>query len=60
MVSEVIGRVVFKQFYGYLNENNLLTESQSEFRPIFFTETTILEETNEEIKTLNGLNVSMA
>lgn len=45
--SKLIERVVLNQLYGYLNENNLLTESQSGFRPRFSTETTLLEETNE-------------
>ena len=39
--------------YCYLNENNLLTESQSGFRPRFSTETTLLEETNEWIKNID-------
>ena len=47
VVSKLIERFVFNQFYGYLNENNLLTESQYGFRPRFSTETTLLEETNE-------------
>ena len=47
MVSKLIERVVFNQLYGYLNDNNLLTESQSGFRPMFSTETALLEATNE-------------
>ena len=31
----------------YLNSNNLLTESQSGFRPMFSTETALFEATNE-------------
>ena len=53
VVSKLIERVVFNQFYGYLNENNLLTESQSGFRPRFSTETTLLEETSEWIKNID-------
>ena len=53
VVSKLIERVVFNQFYGYLNENNLLTESQSGFRPRFSTEATLLEETNEWIKNID-------
>ena len=53
VVSKLIERVVFIQFYGYLNGNNLLTESQSGFRPRFSTETTLLEETNEWIKNID-------
>lgn len=51
VVSKLIERVVFNQFYGYLSENNLLTESQSGFRPRVSTETALLEETNKWIKT---------
>ena len=40
-------------FYGYLNEDNLSTESQAGFRPRFSTETTLLEETNEWIKNID-------
>ena len=47
VVSKLIERVVFDQLYGYLNDNNLLTESQSGFRPMFSTETALLEATNE-------------
>ena len=53
VVSKLIERVVFNQFYGYLNENNILTESQSGFRPRFSTEITLLEETNEWIKNID-------
>ena len=47
VVSKLIERVVFNQLYEYLNNNNLLTESQSGFRPMFSTETALLEATNE-------------
>ena len=47
VVSELIERVVFNQLYEYLNNNNLLTESQSGFRPMFSTETALLEAANE-------------
>ena len=43
VVSKLVERVLFKQVYGYLNDNNLLTESQSGFRPMFSTETSLLE-----------------
>lgn len=39
--------MVFNQLYEYLNNNNLSTESQSGFRPMFSTETALLEATNE-------------
>ena len=47
VVSKLIERVVFNQLYEYLNNNNLLTESQSGLRPMFSTETALLEAMNE-------------
>ena len=47
VVSKLIERVVFHQLYEYLNNNNLLTESQSGFIPMFSTETALLVATNE-------------
>ena len=47
VVSKLIKRVVFNQLYEYLNNNKLLTESQSGFRPMFFTEAALLEAMNE-------------
>jgi len=46
-VSKLIERIVFYQLYEYLNSNYLLTETQSRFRPMFSTETALLEVTNE-------------
>ena len=43
VVSKLIERVVFNQLYNYFNKNSLLTEAQSGFRPIFSTETVLLE-----------------
>jgi len=37
-----------------VNDNNLLTESQSGFRPMFSTKTSLLEETNEWIKNIDN------
>ena len=47
VVSKLIERVVFNRLYEYLNNNRLLTESQSGFRPMFSSETALLEATNE-------------
>ena len=47
VVSKLIERVVFNQLCKCLNNNNLLPESKSGFRPIFSTKTALLEATNE-------------
>ena len=44
VVSKLIKRIVFKQLYEYLNNNNLFP---SRFRPMFSTETALLEVSNE-------------
>ena len=59
-MSKLIERIVFNQLYEYLNSNYLLTESQSGFRPMFWTETALLQMTNEWLwnidnKHLNGV-----
>ena len=44
VVSKLIKRIVFKQLYEYLNNNNLFP---SRFPPMFSTETALLEVSNE-------------
>jgi len=54
VVSKLIERIVFNQLYAYLNLHNLLTESQSGFRPMYSTETTLLETTNEWLRNIDN------
>ena len=46
IVSKIIEKIVFSQFYGYLIDNNLLSSSQHGFRPLHSTLTTLLISTN--------------
>ena len=49
IVSKLI-EIVFNQLYQHLNNNNLLTEFQSGFRPMFSTETAL--------QVMNGFGIS--
>ena len=46
VVSKIIEKVIFKQLYEYLTDNNLLTVSQHGFRPMHSTLTALLEVSN--------------
>ena len=47
VISKLIERVVFDQFYEYLIVHDLLADTQSGFRPRRSTQTALLEATNE-------------
>ena len=46
VVSKITEKVIFKQLYEYLTDNNLLPVSQHGFRPMHSTLTALLEVTN--------------
>ena len=47
IVSKLIERIVFSQFYAYLMQHNLLTDIQSGFRPLQSTLTALLDASND-------------
>ena len=46
VVAKVFERIIYNQVYAFLVDNNLLTSSQSGFRSLHSTVTTLLEATN--------------
>ena len=47
VLAKVIEKIVFKQIYEFLNDNNLLCDNQSGFRPKHSTTTTLLNITED-------------
>ena len=45
-VAKVFERIIYDQFYKYLNDNDLLGNCQSGFRSLYSTPTALLEATN--------------
>ena len=41
VVSKILERIAYNQFYSYLNDNNLIYEYQSGFRASFSTDTAL-------------------
>ena len=46
-VDKVFGRLVYNQFYSYLNDNSPLSHYQSGFRASYSTVTSLLESTKD-------------
>ena len=60
VVARIFEKIVFDQLYNYLSRNDLLTKTQSGFRPLHSTLTTLLKSTdiwlsNIDEKLLNGV-----
>ena len=55
-VSKILEKIIFDQFYDYLNDNNLLTYCQSGFRSLQSTLSALLDATNDwSVNIDNGL-----
>ena len=60
MKIKIFEKIIFDQLYAYLNDNNLLSQCQSGFRPLCSTLTALLEATsdwrvNVDNELLNGV-----
>ena len=60
VVAKIFEKLIFEQLYEYLNNNNLITASQSGFRSLLSTLTALIEATdkwsiNIDNKLLNGV-----
>ena len=58
-LSKIIEKVVLKQLLLYLNTHDLISHSQSAYRPSHCTETALLRVTNDILSALDGGNVSV-
>ena len=47
VVAKIFEKLIFEQLYEYLNNNNLITASQSEFRSLHSTLTALIEATDK-------------
>ena len=58
-ISKVLERIVYDQLYNYLNKYNLLSKSQSGFRPIHSTATTLLDATTDWLISMDQGNMNL-
>ena len=55
-VAKVFEKIIYDQFFGYLNDNDLLVSCQSGFRSLHSTLTSLLEASNSwSVNIVNGL-----
>ena len=60
VVSKIFEKIVFSQFYSYLNTNNLLTDHQSGFRPFHSTLTALLKDTMYWLNNMDNGKINIA
>lgn len=58
VIFSLLEKAVHKQLYSYLNPNNLLSESQSRFRPLHSTTTCLTEITDYLLENTNSGHIT--
>ena len=58
-ISKIIEKIVLQQLLAYLNENQLISHSQSAYRPHHSTETALLKIANDILLTLDSGDASI-
>ena len=58
-LSKILEKVVLSQLFSYLNSHNLISASQSAYRPFHSTETALLKVANDILKSLDDSQVSV-
>ena len=58
-LSKILEKVVLSQLFSYLNEHNLISPSQSAYRPFHSTESALLKVSNDILNSLDSSEVSV-
>ena len=58
-LSKILEKVVLSQLFSYLNEHNLISFSQSAYRPFHSTETALLKVTSDILDSLDSSDISI-
>ena len=57
ILAKVMEKVVYKQLSQYLTENNILSDCQSGFRPMYSTQTALLNVTDKWMRLIDSGNI---